>query len=321
MTSATRSSAGPPPAEGADPVATAESFRLSVGAVRSLIESGRAAPSAASPLSALLRQAEAAGAAPTAEGAPGLDGPHAEALAIVAQPEALVKLLATDGSPEQKALSVAVKEGRAAAFSLEEDGLTLAPAGDLETLAASLLSGLAYAGPLAGAEVLLWPSVIRTLTGLWAEKGNSAEPLSRARTIEGLTGPDLGAHEAEVLLEQAIASGALEADGDHLRIPAALQPWLALVWSGHSAQIEYLTLDPDTPLESALEAAADHVLFVGPPGQRVVNEAITGDELKKRLGGTEPPEEPLIRLWTPTGDGVRDLVRSVLRLPAAEAAA
>ena len=321
MTSVTRCSAGPPPAEGAEAVATAESIRLSVGAVRSLIESGQAAPSAASPLSALLRQAEAAGAAPTASGAPALDGPHAEALAIVAQPEALVKLLATDGSPEQKALSVAVKEGRAAAFSLEEDGLTLAPAGDLETLAASLLNGLAYAGPLAGAEVLLWPSVIRTLTALWAEKGGVAEPLSRARTIEWLAGPDLGAHEAEVLLEQSIASGALEADGDQLRIPPALQPWLALVWSGHSAQIEYLPLDPETPLESALEAAGDHVLFVGPPGQRVVNEAITGDALKKRLGGAEPPEDTLIRLWTPTGDAVRDLVRSVLRLPPAEAAA
>jgi hypothetical protein len=299
-----------------------ESVELSVGAVRTLIESGRVTASAASPLSALLRQAEAAGTTPSsADGVPALDGPFADALAIVGQPEALVKLLATDGSPEQKALSVAVKDGRATVFSLGDDGLTLAPAGDLETLAASLPAGLTYAGPLAGGEVFLWPSVITTLTALWADKGDVTAPLSRAQTVAWLSGPELAAHEAEILLEQTIASGALEADGDRLRIPAALQPWLALVWSGHSAQIEYLPLDPDTPLESALEGAGDHVLFVGPPGQRVVNEAVTGEALTQRLGGVEPPEDTLIHLWAPAPEDVRDLVRNVLRLPVAQAAA
>jgi len=302
-------------------VGAPESVRLSVAAVRSLIESGRFAASPASPLGALLRQAAGAGVMAPAGSAPALEGLLAEAVAIVAQPEALVKLLATDGSPQPKAISVAVKAGRAAVFSLEDDGLTLAPAGDLEALAASLPPGLTYAGPLAGTEVLLWPSVITTLTALWAEKGDVTVSLSRARTVEWLTGPELAPHEVEVLLEQSIASGALEAEGEALRIPAALQPWLSLVWSGHSAQIEYLPLDPDTPLESALEGAADHVLFVGPPGQRVVNEAVRGEALAQRLGGTQPPEDTLVHLWAPTPEAVRDLVRRVLRLPAAEAAA
>lgn len=303
-------------------MATPESVHLSVAAVRSLTASGRAPAWASSPLSAVLRQAEAAGAAPApGEDVPALDGLLAEALAIVAQPEALVKLLATDGSAGQKAISVAVKGGRAAAFSLEEDGLTLAPAGDLEALAASLPAGLTYAGPLAGAEVFLWPSVITTLTALWAEKGDVAAPLDRAGTIAWLSGPDLSAQEAELLLEQTIASGAIDADGDQLRIPLALQPWLALVWSGHSAQVEYLPLQADTPLESALDGEGDHVLFVGPPGQRVVNEAVRGEALTKRLGGAQAPEDTLVRLWTPTPEAVRGLVRSVLRLPVAQAVA
>ena len=303
-------------------MATPESVRLSIGAVQSLVQSGRVTPSAASPLSALLRQAEASGRPPGEGEAPSLEGPLAEALVILAQPQALVKLLATDGSPDQKAMSVAVRDGRATAFSLEEDGLTLAPAGDLEALAASLPAGLTYAGPLAGSEVFLWPSVITTLTALWAEKGDVTAPLDRAETIAWLSGPELTAREAEMLLEESIASGAIEAAGDELRIPAALQPWLALVWSGHSAQIEYLPLDPDTPLETALDGGeGDHVLFVGPPGQRVVNEAVRGEALAKRLGGAEPPEDTLVRLWTPTPDAVLDLVRGVLRLPVTEAAA
>jgi hypothetical protein len=63
--------------------------------------------------------------------------------------------------------------------------------------------------------------------------------------------------------------------------------------------VEYLALPPDVPFEKSAQAQGEHVLFVGPPGQRILSIQVTGEALAQRTQGGVPVEDALVRLSAP----------------------
>ncbi|HET8644155.1 MAG TPA: hypothetical protein VFO85_01625, partial [Vicinamibacteria bacterium] len=101
---------------------------------------------------------------------------------------------------------------------------------------------------------------------------------------------------------------------DALQIVPTYRPFLERVWSGRAVQVEYLPLEGAPSFEAALGATGTHLLFMGPPGDRVLNEVITGESLARWLKGARPTEESAIRLAAPPRDALLRVMRLLVRL-------
>lgn len=288
-----------------------EVITLDAGAVKRLASSS--APTAVSPLSSVLRDPAAAGAAPATGDVP---APFAPSVAIAAAPEAYVRILILAPEQDEQIVGVLARGGQGVSFALGEGSLGIGLAQPLSELVASLVPGLVNAA-LRGNEVWLFPSVVQMLTGLWQEELDPARALSRAAVIERLKTPDFPEDQAEALVKGAVGSGAVKQDGDQLTVEPALRPWLQALWSGHAVQVEWVPLPPDTPLEQAIEGPREHLLFVGPAGQRVLNESVTGEALVAHLGGRKPREESMLHLSAPPAEEIAKRLGALLRIEGA----
>ncbi|HEY7410386.1 MAG TPA: hypothetical protein VII13_06600 [Vicinamibacteria bacterium] len=290
-------------------------LRLTAGAVRRLADEKRIDPGPGSPLALLLGQ----GAVADAAAPPGFED-FADAVAVLERPTALVRLLATVPDKGQRSAPVLVRDGLTATFSLEDGAIVLAHAQTLDAFAESLPANLSYEGPLAGQGATVWPSALAVLTALWKDKLDTSVRLPR-RDVLARLGGEADPRAAEGMLRDIVATGAVVDDGEAVTLDERLAPWLGLLWSGHVAQLEYVALGEETTLEEALDAAGETLMFVGPPGQRVRNEVLTGAALREQYRAGEPPEERLIQLSALSREAVEAEVRRLLRLPLVAAAA
>jgi hypothetical protein len=291
-----------------DPLKTTAAVLYELAAARGL------AIAASSPLSAADRRGQGPGAPAS------VPDEIEEALYIAAEPEALVRVrVLVPGATEPATIGAVVRDGRCARFTIDGAAVELSPAIDLEELAASLAADAAYAGPLAGQEAYFWPSALKMLSLLWQESQDPTQPISRAATVKRLSsaGP---AAEAEKAIDEMVRVGLVRAEGDILRLDPTVQPWLALVWSGHVLQIEHLPLAGRSFAE-AVDGTGELLLFLGPPGQRIVSLRLTGEAMRKHVqGGAPPNEDALVRLFAPPPDRLRTVLAVVLKLQAAPVA-
>jgi hypothetical protein len=284
---------------------------LGAESVKRLTAAGSVSPAAVSPLSNVLRGGVSAEAAPSDADL----ASFTESIAIVARPQAYVRILMlTPDSEDGEVIGLLVRDGKGVSFALGEDVLHLGRAQELEALVASLVPALTHEGPLAGNEVWLWPSVVQMLTALWQDDPDPARALPRAGLVSKLTTPEFTRAEAEKFVQGVIGSGAVKADDDVLRIERGLQPWLALLWSGHAAQVEYVPLPAEAPLEQAIEGPRDHLLFMGPAPQRVRNDVVGGEELRSHLGGRKGREDSMLHLSAPPAEDVAKALRTLLKI-------
>jgi hypothetical protein len=295
----------------ATPTTDPDVITLEAGAVKRLTSS--AAPTTVSPLSSVLRD-PAAAAVPASSA--DLPPAFAASVAIAAQPEAYVRILILAPEQDEQIVGVLARSGKGVSFSLGEGSVGLGQAQPLAELVVSLAPGLVNPA-LVGNDVWLFPSVVQLLTGLWQEDPDPARPLSRAAVIERLKTPDFPQEQAEAFVKGAVGSGAVKQDGDQLTIEPSLRPWLQVLWSGHAVQVEWVPLPPETPLEQAIEGPREHLLFVGPPGQRVLSESVTGEALAAHLGGRKPREESMLHLSALPVDGIAKRLRALLRVEGA----
>ncbi len=281
---------------------------LSPGAVRGLVESKVSSPSAVSPLTSVLRES---GKVPAMAAELGSFRPS---LDVAERPQAYVRILIVRPEVDEEVIGLLVRDGQGASFSLADGALHLGRAQPLEVLVGSLASSLVHQGPQAGGEVWLWPTVVQLLTGLWQEQADPATALSRAAVIERLITPEFSAAEAEKFVAGVVANGAVEAAGDQLVLTAGLRPWLSTIWSGHAVQVEYVPLPEDASLEQAIEGPREHLLFVGPPGARSLNEVVTGEALVRQLGGRQPRETSMLHLSAPRAEEIAKRLRELLKI-------
>jgi hypothetical protein len=283
-----------------------DSLKLTAPALRALAQGNGLAVSPASPLGA----ARADGGAATAPLAPELK----EALAILAQPEALARLkVMVPGETEQGVVATLVRKGRATRLTLDGDTVEVTPAAGLDDVAASIAREVEHKGALAGQEVFLWPSAIKLMSLLWQDTQDPQQPIKRSDALERLKagGPP---EEIEKALSELVRVGLLQAQGEELRVSPPLQPWLSLVWSGHALQVEYLPLDPGTAFEKAVLEQGDRVLFLGPPGERILSIQVTGEALAQRTQGGNPVEDALVRLAAPRVELIEKALGLLFRL-------
>jgi hypothetical protein len=289
-----------------------EVITLGAAAIKRLSAQGSESPTAVSPLANVLRGAGGADAAvPSDEELAAFQ----EEVAIVTRPEAYVRILVlAPDSEDEQVIGLLAREGKGVSFSLGDDLLHLGRAQPLEAVVASLAPTLTHEGPLAGNDVWLWPSVVQMLTALWQENPDPSRSLVRADVIARLTTPEFSRAEAEKFVQGVVGSGAVKANDDVLSIQSGLRPWLALLWSGHAAQVEYVPLPAEVPLEEAIDGPRQHLLFMGPTPQRIRNDVIAGDELQAHLGGRKGREASMLHLSAPPVDEVANALRALLKV-------
>lgn len=243
-----------------------------------------------------------------------------EALYIAAEPEALVRIqVVVPGAADVATVGMLVREGRTVRFTIDGGVAELTPPADLEDLAGSLAGEAAYTGPLAGHEAYFWPSALKLLSILWQDTQDPARPVSRAAAVRSLSAAGSAA-EVEKAIGEMVRVGLVRAEGDSLHLDSTVQPWLALVWSGHVLQIEYLPLPAGTAFEEAARGTGDVLLFVGPPGQRIVSLRLTGDAMREHAQGGAPTEDAIVRLFAPPAEMLRGALGVVLKLQPAPVA-
>ena len=276
---------------------------------------------------AAARGLEIAGTSPLAalRGAVGPAAPAAlpdeleESLYIAVAPDALVRIRITaPGTAEEATIGVLVRDERSVRFTIDGSVVELSPPADLEELADSLAEDAAYAGPLAGQEAYFWPSALKLLSVLWQESQDPSQPIARTPAVQRL-GVAGGAADVEKAVGELVRVGLVKAEGDTLRLDPTVQPWLALVWSGHAMQVERLPLAAGASFEEAVQGTGDILLFLGPSGQRIVSLRLTGEAMREHAQG-EPSEEAIVRLLAPPPAMLRSALGLVLKLQPAPVA-
>ena len=285
------------------------STMLTASSLRELLASGRLPAAPGSPLPVAGRGSDAGPAtAPPAALEP--------ALHVLAAPEALLRLRTVVPGEAVVATPVALRGGQAVPFVLREGGgIEVFPGSDAASLSESLAREVTYAGPLAKQQVVIWPTVLKVLMIVWGEKRDASAPVSRQEALAQLSSGGTP-EEVERTIREVVRTGFAQESGNELRIAERYVPWLALAWSGHAFQIEYVPLPAGVNFEAALAADGERLVFVGPPGRRVFNDELTGQALAQATAGGKPSEDRLIRLSTPPYEALLRLVRLLLRAPA-----
>ena len=288
-----------------------DAISLGRDAIQRLVEAGRIIPLEVSPMATAMRSVADGGPSPD-EAA--LAAFH-DSIEIAARPDALIRLLIMVPDQEDEGvIGLVVRAGRAASFTLTDDSLQLGRAEALEVVVASLVPSLVHEGPLADTEVWLWPSVVQVVTGLWQDLPDPARTLSRAAVIEQLVTPEFTRAEAEQFMHGIVGTGAVAVTGDQVEIEPALRPWLRVLWSASAVQVEYIPLPPGARLEQAVDGPSEHLLFVGPPGQRLHDEVVSGEALQRQLAGDEARETSMLHLSAPTAAQIADALRRLVRI-------
>jgi hypothetical protein len=257
------------------------------------------------------------------DGPPTPDEPYRQALDVLAQPEALVRVRVVEPGQPPSDVALLVKARVAAPFLFDEGTLLVGPARPLEALASVLAEQARHDGPLSGQQVLVWPATLKVLTLVWGGGQDASQRVPRAEAERRLAGEGRTAATVAKALDELVAGGVLLASGDALEIVPAYRPFLDRVWSGHALQIEFLTVMGAPSLEAVLVQTGPRLLFVGPAGDRILDDPVTGEALARWLDGAPAAEPKAIRLAAPPPDVLSQLVRLLVGLerpPAARAA-
>jgi hypothetical protein len=248
------------------------------------------------------------------DGPPTADEPYRQALDVLAQPESLVRVRIAQPGQEPSDIAVLVKGDVAAPFLFDDGSLLVGPARPLESLASSLAEQVRHDGPLAGQQILVWPAALKVLTLVWGRDQDASKTIDRAEAERRLTGEGRAPETVAKAIDELVAGGVILASGDALSIVAAYQPFLDRVWSGHALQIEALGVQGAPSLEAVLVETGARLLFVGPDGDRILNDPVTGEALTRFLNGARPSEPRAIRLAAPPPDVLSKLIRLLVGL-------
>lgn len=232
------------------------------------------------PLAALEWAAHEDWNAPTGSGLYGfpIDAPlpRNTAPAALDSPRARVQL--TTSAPERppSVLTLFIAEGGARIEVLRGDGALSGVPLALSALAQALarrLRGAEGDGPASRAS--FWASHLRLLAILWPAAERSAdEPLSAEQALLHLGRSGLSPAQAASALDALAEAGVIAAGPRHLEIAPPARPWLECLWSPHRVEIARTELDSSASGTSQAGAAAERLLFVGPPGQRALCDAL-----------------------------------------------
>lgn len=248
------------------------------------------------------------------DGPPTPDEPYRQALDVLAQPESLVRVRVAEPGQEPSDVAVLVKGRVAAPFLFDDGTLLVGPARPLDGLAESLARQARHEGPLAGQQILVWPATLKVLTLVWGRDQDASKAIDRAEAERRLAGDGRTPETVKKAIDELLAGGVLAASGDALTIVEAYRPFLDRVWSGHALQVEALAVQGAPSLEAVLVENGPRLLFVGPDGDRLLNDPVTGEALARWLGGVPASEPKAIRLAAPPAEVLSKLFRLLLGL-------
>jgi hypothetical protein len=239
----------------------------------------------------------------------------------LAQPESLVRVRVAEPGQAPSDVAVLVKGRVAAPFLFDDGTLLVGPARPLEALADSLAQQARHDGPLSGQQILVWPATLKVLTLVWGRDQDASKAIDRAEAERRLGGDDRSAATVKKAIDELVAGGVLVYSGDALSIIEAWRPFLDRVWSGYALQMEALGVQGAPSLEAVLVENGPRLVFVGPAGDRLLNDPVSGDALARWLGSAPPSEPKAIRLAAPPADVLAKLVRLLVGIEPPPAAA
>ncbi len=239
---------------------------------------------------------------------------YREALEVAARPEAVIRIRMASRGEDPSTIGVIVDATRAATLMVEDDALLLGPAKGLESLAETLTQEASAAQSLRGNQIVLWPSVLQLLTMIWGSDKRATEPVRRDEAEARLTAKGIPGDRARPALAELEATGVLTASGKDVQIVVDYRPWLERAFSGHILQIERVPLEGSPSFEAALATDGSRVVFVGPPGDRILSDTVTGPALARWLQGRKASEDSAVRLCALPQEALGRVVRMLLGL-------
>lgn len=234
-------------------------------------------------------------------------------LTILAAPEARITVTHVDAAPATKRVVHLFVAGAEASIGyFDEQAFYVGPATSTVEIASRLfkqLHGRAPESPLETVQV--WPTQLRLVTALWAGAGNDAGasvPVKQALGLLEKAG--LSAGDAKLAIGALAEAEIVAAAKDVLTLTPGWAPWLRLVWSGHVLELERQLL----PRKGLPETGdVERLLFLGPPGERVECDHVSGKDLEEIMGGKgKAPEASLTVLSYPAAEDLQQSVAALL---------
>ncbi|HEX6738601.1 MAG TPA: hypothetical protein VF310_10030 [Vicinamibacteria bacterium] len=242
--------------------------------------------------------------------------PFCEALALLAHPRARLQVVTQAAGKPPIKLTLFARDGQACAFVSDKDSFQIGPRRALDATFAAIQDQVRAPRELEGKQILFWPSVIGILVKLWPGNGQDLDQsVSREQALERLGLPAEAKEKGASVVAELADKGLLAHQDGGLAVPLGFRPWLQAALSGHLVQLDVLALDGAAALEQA-EARTARLLFVGPPGARVLSQTLAGEELAAVLKGGAPNEPRAIHLSALPPARLGELLRAHLGLGA-----
>lgn len=245
--------------------------------------------------------------------------PLGQALAVLESPEVRLRIALAHPGRLPEVVQFFLKGRLAVAAELSPEGLRLAEpirVAELMSAVASELDNSALPRSMEAVAVL--PEVFELLNALWGPGGRGvAEAITLEDLLDRLGTSAEARHQATLLLAAMVDADLLSRREEAYFLVDKLAAWLGRVWSGHVVEMECQALSAVTAMAPADEdaevppGAEQRLIFVGPPGERILCEdLVTGLRqsvlLLSRLGSWELGDR-LRRLFGGVSASVRSL--------------
>jgi hypothetical protein len=251
------------------------------------------------------------GSEPRAEAAP-----FRQALDLLLRPQARIQVVTQAAGKAPIKMTLFAREGHACALVSDGASFQVGPCRTLDATFAALQEQVRAPRELEGKQILFWPSVLGIMVALWPGAGQDLDRrLTADEVLNRLGLPAEARDQGQAVIAELADRGLLAHQEGGLAVPLSFRPWLQAALSGHLVQLDVLALDRDDALQKAEERTA-RLLFVGPPGARVLSQTLEGEELAALLKGAAPNEPHAVHLSALPPAKLSELLRGHLGMGA-----
>ncbi len=304
--------------DGNSPVPNTTVFPLSLPALEWLLESGSLSPSPRSPIAFLLKQPLrtsleeriAAGKEVVQKGLlRGISSATARtdrsaqllgtALEILAQPTSRIRVTVITPSDQPLLITLFSAGEKVTLGYFDSRALHVAEPFGIRELVQNLERNVDSGPQIGPARVLIWASQIRLSTFIWGGCDKRAtEAIRRSDALSALSRAKFNPEDASAIITCLLKTGVIEESNDWLVLQSVYRNCMDLVWSGHLFEIERTTLRDNVSPDDQRDASK-RLLFVGPPGRRLLCTHLTVSAPKQAPASpksTQPADSRFERL-------------------------
>jgi hypothetical protein len=214
-------------------------------------------------------------------------------LGILARPGSRVRISILAPSKPPSVVTLFLAHGTASLAYFDAQTLRVAAPLQMNEFLAALTRNLASVAPPNPVQSPIWLSQIRLSTVIWRGCGKRAvDPIRREDAIGALNSSSFGPEDAVAVVSSLHKTGFVQESDSWLSLHPRYRYCMDLIWSEHIFEIEHIPFSDEIGLKSPqANRGIKRLLFVGPPGRRLLCTRFTVVDPRHRQPASTAPED------------------------------